>query len=190
MTLTTWELTLAGLAGAAAGLVNAIAGGGTLISFPAMTATSAPGLISPFDGEARLISAMTDTPPVPRSACGRSRGGSAVVASSILRRFGDSALSRAICARLAWPIRSSTDASRGRSARRRRSQGSAASAEKCCMAMPAAVSKRAARAPDAAPWASSSRHSSTASKRPRPSRRVRSSRRMPGRAGARANPWR
>jgi uncharacterized membrane protein YfcA len=44
MTLTPWELTLAGLAGMAAGLVNAIAGGGTLISFPAMTAIGMPAV--------------------------------------------------------------------------------------------------------------------------------------------------
>src|SRR5262245_11075312 len=73
---------------------------------PGMAATSAPGLISPLDGEARLISAMTAMPAAPRSAWDRSRGGSAVVASSIMRRTGDSALSRATCARLAWTIRS------------------------------------------------------------------------------------
>ena len=44
MTLTPWEYVLAGLAGMAAGLVNAIAGGGTLISFPAMTAIGMPAV--------------------------------------------------------------------------------------------------------------------------------------------------
>ena len=40
------ELALAGIAAAAAGLVNALAGGGTLISFPALVALGVPEVVA------------------------------------------------------------------------------------------------------------------------------------------------
>ena len=42
--LTRIEIAIAGLAAAAAGAVNALAGGGTLISFPALMALGVPGI--------------------------------------------------------------------------------------------------------------------------------------------------
>lgn len=44
--LTGTELALAGLAAAAAGLTNALAGGGTLISFPALVALGVPEVVA------------------------------------------------------------------------------------------------------------------------------------------------
>ncbi len=54
--LTLVDLVLVALAGAAAGLINALAGGGTLISFPVLTALGVPAadLAALLEGRTRL----------------------------------------------------------------------------------------------------------------------------------------
>jgi uncharacterized membrane protein YfcA len=44
--LSSWELILVGLAAVAAGVVNALAGGGTLITFPMLTAVGVPAVVA------------------------------------------------------------------------------------------------------------------------------------------------
>src|SRR3989442_6227459 len=73
-----------------------------------MSSTAARAWMFPLEGEALLISAMTLTRPSRRRAAPKSRGGGALVASSMARRGESCSLSRATCALFARTIRSRT----------------------------------------------------------------------------------